>query len=325
MAAGPEAGLPEGTAAVDGRIFSTSGANKRNIPQAIFIDAVEPLCTEFTWTLVGQRLQDLYSKYQYMQSSLTSQRASLKHKLPDITSALETVIHLTERRDKDDETKEYTYQLCENIFARAAVAKTNVVCLWLGANCMLEYTLDEARELLQTNESNAKTTLKSVEEDMSFLRDQLTTTEVNIARTHNHGVKLKQIQSAKDAEAAEGGVAQAGPPKPAPAARDGAGAAAFAPPPRAGGEGKGHVWKQQAEEIEISVLAPEGAAKGDIKVVITAESIKVKHKDTVLLEGSLAARCSPGGSTWTLEKGRVEVSLEKAEAKPWTSLFEDEE
>ena len=34
-----------------------------------------------------------------------------------------------------------------------------------GANCMLEYKLDEAIELLQTNESNARTTLKSLEED----------------------------------------------------------------------------------------------------------------------------------------------------------------
>ena len=34
-----------------------------------------------------------------------------------------------------------------------------------GANCMLEYKLDEATELLRTNESNARTTLKSLEED----------------------------------------------------------------------------------------------------------------------------------------------------------------
>jgi len=35
-----------------------------------------------------------------------------------------------------------------------------------GANCMLEYKLDEAIELLRTNESNARTTLKSLEEEL---------------------------------------------------------------------------------------------------------------------------------------------------------------
>jgi len=33
-------------------------------------------------------------KYQYMQSSLTAQRSSLKTKLPDIVSALDVVQHL---------------------------------------------------------------------------------------------------------------------------------------------------------------------------------------------------------------------------------------
>jgi len=57
---------------------------------------------------------------------------------------------------------------------------------------MLEYTLEEAVELLRTNESNAKTTLKTLEEDVAFLRDQITTTEVNIARAHNLGVRRRQ-------------------------------------------------------------------------------------------------------------------------------------
>ncbi|CAK9048474.1 unnamed protein product [Durusdinium trenchii] len=137
-----------------------------------------------------------------MQSSLTAQRSSLKTKLPDIVSALEVVKHLMERSE-EAEASEYTYQLAENIWSKASAAPSDKVCLWLGANCMLEYQLEEAIELLQTNESNARTTLKSLEEDMAFLRDQITTTEVNIARTHNYGVKLRQATKAKEGK--EGG------------------------------------------------------------------------------------------------------------------------
>mmetsp|Transcript_12863 Transcript_12863/g.15578 ORF Transcript_12863/g.15578 Transcript_12863/m.15578 type:complete len:198 (-) Transcript_12863:70-663(-) len=185
-------------AALDQLIFKKTEENKRGIPEAIFIENVEEMCKDREPTEVVGRLQDLHSKYQYMQSSLTAQRSSLKTKLPDIVSALEVVNHLVARKEEESEST-YTYQLAENIWSKATAAPSDTVCLWLGANCMLEYKLDEAIELLQTNEGNARTTLKSLEEDMAFLRDQITTTEVNIARTHNYGVKMRQAAKAKDA------------------------------------------------------------------------------------------------------------------------------
>mmetsp|Transcript_114723 Transcript_114723/g.161089 ORF Transcript_114723/g.161089 Transcript_114723/m.161089 type:complete len:196 (-) Transcript_114723:45-632(-) len=186
---------------LDKRIFKKSEDNKRGIPEAIFIENVEELCKDREPTQVVGRLQDLHSKYQYMQSSLTAQRSSLKTKLPDISAALEVVEHLVSKSSEasEDEPTQYTYQLAENIWSKASAPPSKTVCLWLGANCMLEYTLDEALDLLKTNETNARTTLSSLEEDMAFLRDQITTTEVNIARTHNYGVKLRQAAKAKEA------------------------------------------------------------------------------------------------------------------------------
>mmetsp|Transcript_30974 Transcript_30974/g.70893 ORF Transcript_30974/g.70893 Transcript_30974/m.70893 type:complete len:219 (+) Transcript_30974:82-738(+) len=175
-------------------LFRQTDSNKRGIPEAIFLENIESLCSGGVQpTQIVAQLQELYSKYQYMQSSLVAQRASLRTKLPDISSALATVTHLMDQRDKAEQgEREYTYQLSENIWSKASVAPSDVVCLWLGAQCMLEYKLDEALELLKTNEENAKKTLASLDEDMAFLRDQLTTTEVNIARAHNYAVKLRQ-------------------------------------------------------------------------------------------------------------------------------------
>lgn len=303
----PEAADPK-IAAIDKLLYQQSSANSRSIPEALFIENVEGACREHEQTAISQRLQELYSKYQYMQSSLIAHRSGLKTKLPDISSALETVQHLIDRRDKAQEGEadaaEYTYQLCENIYAKASVPPTDNVCLWLGANCMLEYTLDEAIELLRNNEANAKTTLKSVEEDMAFLRDQMTTTEVNIARAHNFGVKERQ--KVKDQAAATSATASSN----------------FSPAPR-GGEGPGYTWKQDTGEVEIHVTVPEGAQKADVKVAILAESVKVEHAGKVLLEGQLAGKCRPDGSTWTMTANRVEVTLEKADsATPWQTLFE---
>lgn len=40
------------------------------------------------------------------------------------------------------------YQLADNVFAKARVKPVNTVNLWLGANVMLEYELQEAITLL---------------------------------------------------------------------------------------------------------------------------------------------------------------------------------
>jgi prefoldin subunit 5 len=293
--------------------WKQSDTNKRGIPEAIFIENIEDACKKREANLILAQLQELYSKYQYMQTSLVAQRSALKSKLPDIVSAGDCVNHLIKQRNEksDGETSEYTYQLSENIWSRAQVAPVNCVCLWLGANVMLEYTLDEAVELLKNNEANAKTTVASLDEDMAFLRDQLTTTEVNIARTHNFNVRLRQ--QAKDAE---------GEAQPAPSAAP----AALAPGAGTGGYSQGssgdlYSWKQEKEEVEVSVKVPSGAQKNDVKVTILADRIKVEHAGKVVVEGELGGRCSPNGSTWTMNNGRVEITLVKADATRWPSLF----
>ena len=80
--------------------------------------------------------------------------------------------------------------------ARVNVHEESNVCLWLGANVMLEYPRGEAIELLQKNLTQAKQALAELIEDMGFLRDQITTTEVNMARVFNWDVKERRKQKA---------------------------------------------------------------------------------------------------------------------------------
>mmetsp|Transcript_97678 Transcript_97678/g.276886 ORF Transcript_97678/g.276886 Transcript_97678/m.276886 type:complete len:113 (-) Transcript_97678:106-444(-) len=80
-------------------------------------------------------------------------------------------------------------------------------------------------------------------------------------------------------------------------------------------------WRQDVDEVEVSVNVPGSAGKSDVKVVIQSRSLRVEHCGSILVEGQLAAVCCPEGSTWTLGRGRVVVSLEKANPKPWPSVF----
>lgn len=45
---------------------------------------------------------------------------------------------------------------------------------------MLEYDIDDAQALLEKNLSTASRNLETLEDDLDFLRDQFTTTEVSI-------------------------------------------------------------------------------------------------------------------------------------------------
>ena len=88
---------------------------------------------------------------------------------------------------------ETNFLISDNIWAKARVPNdTGKVGLWLGANVMVEYTFDDAIVLLGKNLANAQAKIAETEGDMDFLKDQITTTEVNMARVYNQGLANKQ-------------------------------------------------------------------------------------------------------------------------------------
>ncbi|TDG52236.1 hypothetical protein AWZ03_001517 [Drosophila navojoa] len=144
---------------------------------------------------VLQRLDEQHGKYRFMAYNLEARRHKLKSQIPDLERSLEMVNVLR----KEDEERETQFLLSDQVFIKTLVPPTKTVYLWLGASVMLEYPLDEAEALLKQNITSAVGNLKSVEHDQDFLRDQITTTEVNMARVHNWGVKKRQAAAKNNA------------------------------------------------------------------------------------------------------------------------------
>ena len=82
------------------------------------------------------------------------------------------------------------------------------VCLWLGANVMLEYSLSDAEELLSKNKSSAERNLAQIAFDLDFLRDQMTITEVTMARLYNWDVRRRQTLKGKGGGGSDGDKAE---------------------------------------------------------------------------------------------------------------------
>ena len=121
-----------------------------------------------------------------MEQNLMRSRQNLKIKLPDIRKTLEMVVMLKAKYESDEKEMSTNFLLSDNIWAKAKVPNTSgKVGLWLGANLMVEYTYEEAVKLLGKNLANAELKIKETEDDLDFLKDQITTTEVNLARIYN--------------------------------------------------------------------------------------------------------------------------------------------
>ncbi|KAK8846793.1 hypothetical protein IAR55_005881 [Kwoniella newhampshirensis] len=84
------------------------------------------------------------------------------------------------------------FELNDTLYAEAEIVESGEVGLWLGANTMLMYPLQEAIELLTTKLSGAKKSHEETVEDLEWLREQITVMEVNFARVHNWDVKRRR-------------------------------------------------------------------------------------------------------------------------------------
>ncbi|KAF4789034.1 Phosphatidylinositol-binding clathrin assembly protein [Turdus rufiventris] len=99
-----------------------------------------------TADVVLKKLDEQYQKYKFLELNLAQKKRRLKSQIPEIKQTLEILKHMQKKK----------------------------------ANVMLEYDIDEAQALLEKNLSTATKNLDLLEEDLDFLRDQFTTTEVSI-------------------------------------------------------------------------------------------------------------------------------------------------
>lgn len=142
-----------------------------------------------------------------MEGNLRDNRRRLKTQIPDLKASLEAIRHLQAKAaaaagaaDPEAGTFNAFYPLADNVYMNARVPPTDRVCLWLGADVMVEYTLEEARALLENNLKVAVEKLEQNSEDTEYLQNQIVTTEVTMSRVINYDVVAR-----RKAKAAEGG------------------------------------------------------------------------------------------------------------------------
>lgn len=172
---------------------SSEPGGHRDIPKAQFVEDVEQFLAGREVDSVIRSLTERLQQYKLAETRMMAQKREIQAKLPDIKKSLEIVQTLQARQGSGDETT-VDFELTEGIFAQAIVKDPSAVGLWLGANVMLEYSLDEALALLLRNSETADNSLVNLQNDILFLRDQVNITEVTIARVFNWDVGQKRLK-----------------------------------------------------------------------------------------------------------------------------------
>ncbi|PIA42001.1 hypothetical protein AQUCO_02100087v1 [Aquilegia coerulea] len=178
---------------------SSSGlvSERRGIPGASFVEDVQMYLHQLGLDVNSALafLQERLQQYKLVEMKLLAQQRDLQAKIPDIEKCLDIVATLQAKKGTG-EALVTDFEVSEGIYSRARIDDTGSVCLWLGANVMLEYTYEEANALLEKNLENAKASLEVLVDDLQFLRDQVTITQVTIARVYNwdvHQRRSKQV------------------------------------------------------------------------------------------------------------------------------------
>jgi len=138
----------------------TEGQNERGIPKVKFIEDINSFAKSFSPPASAELLigafSDLFSKFKAYETNLSQKRLNYQQKIPEIEKSLSLVNHLKKKKD-EGESVVTRYNLADTLYSKAEVdCSSGIVNLWLGANVMLEYTYDEAIELLSSKEKNAK-------------------------------------------------------------------------------------------------------------------------------------------------------------------------
>lgn len=170
---------------------STSAAQRHGIPVAEFVEDVESFLAGKDARAATLMLEERLQQYKLLEVRLLAQRRDLQGKLPDIKRCLEIVQVLQAKEGKGEETK-VDFEVAEGTYAQATIRDVRSVCLWLGANVMVEYPFEEAASLLEKNLANAGKSLQGLVSSLEFLRDQSNVTEVTIARIHNWDVAQRR-------------------------------------------------------------------------------------------------------------------------------------
>uniref|UniRef100_A0A7S0YJW8 Prefoldin subunit 3 n=1 Tax=Polytomella parva TaxID=51329 RepID=A0A7S0YJW8_9CHLO len=167
------------------------------IPKAEFIEDVEKYMADKEVDKVLLELVDNIRIFRMKEQELLQKRARLAGKLPELQRSLDIVEEIIKAQENESEITT-DFELSTGVYAKAQIKSVKTINLWLGANVMLEYPLDEAKQLLEQNLESCRSNLKINDENLDSMKDSITVSEVSQARIFNYDIQRRKMMKAQE-------------------------------------------------------------------------------------------------------------------------------
>jgi prefoldin subunit 5 len=144
-----------------------------------------------------ERLETQIRLRRAVEARLCARLETLDSKAAELETALRTLDVLQGGIAPDQmlaDEVDVRFELCDGVHVRASVdyRSLKTVFLWLGAKTMVEFSLEEAKSLLERNLRLAQKTTKEVRNQLNTIRAEVVTAEVNMSRLYNAEVELRR-------------------------------------------------------------------------------------------------------------------------------------
>lgn len=118
-----------------------------------------------------------------MERGLKNKRLRLSSYMVDLQKSIEAINSLSM-------ASKIRYEIGDTLYANATLStQDKSIGLWLGAGIMLDFEREDGINFLLEKMEERKKEMQHCEHDLSFIRKQITTMEVNISRLYNEFVK----------------------------------------------------------------------------------------------------------------------------------------
>lgn len=88
----------------------------------------------------------------------------------------------------------FYHEIVNGLYAKAKITNNQKVGLFLGSNVMVEYSVEEARSLIQKNVGEIEKQIEDLEHNLEVLKEQMTVIEVSVSRVFNYDVQQRKLE-----------------------------------------------------------------------------------------------------------------------------------
>eukprot|EP01084_Bolivina_argentea_P179514 310192_1 len=170
-----------------------STENTRGIPRALYLQNPYDIIYKNQQERYLREVEDTLGKYRLMESQLVKQKMSKVDQQKEMKNNIEVCGYLKEKGQLGTEIKTQ-FEVSDQLYSEGTIKEFDTVAIWLGANVMMEFPIDEAVVFLEKRIVISKEKIADLQTDIDFTRKQMNIIEVNRSRVYNAGVKVKKAR-----------------------------------------------------------------------------------------------------------------------------------